>query len=191
MINDLARGRKNCESVKKYGLSKSTLTTLAKGKEILAAASQSGNKKRRRLHKAAFKDAEDVVLKWLLDARARDLPINWPLLKAQEEKFVFLLDSPDGWLHHFKACHSVVSNAFIRQAISVTAANVDHWLEENVAIMHQYPAWDIYDADETVLFFQMLPWTIPVAKGDKCTVGRTECKSIDEVWAVWWMAGVV
>nr|XP_050030129.1 zinc finger protein 287-like [Dermacentor andersoni] len=68
---------------------------------------------RKRLQKATYADVEDSLLKWFLDARARNFPIRGPLMLFKAKDLAFLLDFQDfspgnGWLHRFKLSHRII-----------------------------------------------------------------------------------
>ncbi|KAH6945609.1 hypothetical protein HPB50_009293 [Hyalomma asiaticum] len=106
ILNELAQGAKNCELVKKYGVSKSTISTILKNKDKIISA-DANSTDRKRLRRATYADVEEALLKWFVDARARNIPISGPMMLAKAKDFAFLLDFPDfcpgnGWLHRFK-----------------------------------------------------------------------------------------
>ncbi|KAK8769643.1 hypothetical protein V5799_013892 [Amblyomma americanum] len=108
-LKELSEGAKNCELVKKYNVSKSTISTILKNKEKITS-SEANSTVRKRLRKATYADVEDALLKWFVDARARNIPISGPMMLGKTKDFAFLLDFPDfspgyGWLHRFKVRH--------------------------------------------------------------------------------------
>ncbi|KAH6948811.1 hypothetical protein HPB50_026545 [Hyalomma asiaticum] len=128
ILDELAQGAKNCELVKKYGVSKSTISTILKNKDKIISANANSTD-RKRLRRATYADVEEVLLKWFVDARARNIPISGPMMLAKAKDFAFLLDFPDfcpgnGWLHRFKAYYRrrVVERMLI--AVDRPAANL-------------------------------------------------------------------
>lgn len=103
-LKQLSSGSKNSDLVTKYGPSKSTVSSIPNSKaKMLVSATLKGETNKKHLQGVAYKDVGDGVLQWLLDARARNILINGPLLKSQAEKLAFLLDYPvpkpgDRWL---------------------------------------------------------------------------------------------
>nr|XP_054921444.1 N-fatty-acyl-amino acid synthase/hydrolase PM20D1.2-like [Dermacentor andersoni] len=106
MLKEVCQGAENCELVKKYNVSKSTISTILKNKEkITSSAANSTNRKH--LQKITYADVEDALPKWFTDARARNIPISWLMMLGKARNFAFLLDRPgfcpgNGWLHLFK-----------------------------------------------------------------------------------------
>ncbi|KAM7311571.1 tigger transposable element-derived protein 6-like [Ixodes scapularis] len=164
ILQELSAGVKNGDLCKKYGLSKSTISTIAKDKEkIMAAMSMNGDRSaRKRLRHAAYKGVEDSLFKWFLDARTKNVPISRPLLLGKARDFAFLLNftefSPgNGWLHRFKECHGIVYKSIVGEAASVDIERAEQWLVDNLDEIYSYSERDVYNADETALFNQMRP----------------------------------
>ncbi|KAH6945491.1 hypothetical protein HPB50_008758 [Hyalomma asiaticum] len=117
ILNELAQGAKNCELVKKYGVSKSTISTILKNKDKIISA-DANSTDRKRLRRATYADVEEALLKWFIDARARNIPISGPMMLAKAKDFAFLLDFPDfcpgnSWLHRFKVRHGIVFKSIV------------------------------------------------------------------------------
>ncbi|KAH6947021.1 hypothetical protein HPB50_016723 [Hyalomma asiaticum] len=85
ILNELAQGAKNCELVKKYGVSKSTISTILKNKDKIISA-DANSTDRKRLRRATYADVEEALLKWFIDARARNIPISGPTDAGQSER---------------------------------------------------------------------------------------------------------
>lgn len=176
IVTELSQGAKNCELVKKYNVSKSTISTILKNKEKIAS-SDANTADRKRLRKATYADVEDALLKWFVDARARNIPISGPMMLGKAKDFAFLLDFPDfcpgnGWLHRFKVRHGIVFKSIVGEARSVSDQDVANWLATNRAIIASYAEQDVYNADETALFYQMLPDKTHSMKGESCAGGK-------------------
>ncbi|XP_049275472.1 tigger transposable element-derived protein 4-like [Rhipicephalus sanguineus] len=176
ILNELAQGAKNCELVKKYGVSKSTISTILKNKDKIISA-DANSTDRKCLRRAIYSDMEEALLKWFVDARAQNIPISGPMMLAKAKDFAFLLDFPDfcpgnGWLHRFKVHHGIVFKSIVGEAASASDQDVASWLEANRDTILSYAEQDVYNADETALFYQMLPGKTNAMKGDTCAGGK-------------------
>ncbi|KAH6936237.1 hypothetical protein HPB50_015029 [Hyalomma asiaticum] len=88
------------------------ISTILKNKDKIISA-DANSTDRKRLRRTTYADVEEALLKWLVDARARNIPINGPMMLAKAKDFAFLLDFPDlcpgnGWLHWFEVRHGIV-----------------------------------------------------------------------------------
>lgn len=87
IVNKLFQGAESCDVVKKYGLSKSTISTILEDKEKILSSSISADPTRKRLWKAMYTHVEDTPLKWFVDARSRCIPVSGPLMLLQSKGF--------------------------------------------------------------------------------------------------------
>ncbi|KAM7306471.1 hypothetical protein ISCGN_010174 [Ixodes scapularis] len=144
ILQELSAGAKNGDLCKKYGLSKSTISTIAKEKEIMAAMSMNGDSSaRKRLRHAAYKDVEDALFKLFLNARTMNVPVSGPLLLGKARDFAFLLNftkfSPgNGWLHRFKERHGIVYKSIVKEGASVDIERAERWLADNLDEIYSY-----------------------------------------------------
>lgn len=178
IVKDLNQGAKNCDLDKKYDLCKSTISTIYKDREkILSAKINADPSTRKRVRRATYADVEAALLKWFVDARARNVPLSGPLMLSKPRDFTFLLDVLDfnpgnGWLHRFKQRNGIVFKAVVGEAASVNTDDVDAWFCENVPTIASYCEKNVYNADETALLYQMLPSKTHTLKGDTCSGGK-------------------
>ncbi|KAG0428291.1 hypothetical protein HPB47_024716 [Ixodes persulcatus] len=98
---------------------------------------------RKRLRHAAYKDVEDALFKWFLDARTMNVPISGPLLLGKARDFAFLLNftefSPGNrWLHRFKERHGIVYKSIVGEAASVDIERAEQWLADNLDEVYSY-----------------------------------------------------
>nr|XP_050023958.1 tigger transposable element-derived protein 6-like [Dermacentor andersoni] len=78
-----------------------------------------------------------------------------------------------GWLQRFKERHDIVGSAVSGEAQSVDREAAVAWVETNVGqLLEKYSAKDLFNADETALFYQMLPQKTLALKGERCQGGE-------------------
>ncbi|KAH8035597.1 hypothetical protein HPB51_007832 [Rhipicephalus microplus] len=111
-IQEVDAGVKKTEVALKYGLTKSTLTTILKAKDKLQNNASRFAPDRKRLREAAYPDLENAVLLWLKRARSSNLPINGPILREKAEELFLRLGiedfkCSDGWISRFKERHGL------------------------------------------------------------------------------------
>lgn len=145
-------------------------------------SSQASSMDRKRLRKATYADVEDALLKWFVDARARNIPLSGPMMLGKAKDFAFLWVFPEfcpgnGWLHQFKVRHGINRlygfKLIVGEAAPANDEDVGTWLEKKkTATISSYVERDVYNADETALFYQMLLDKTPAMKGDTCTGGK-------------------
>ncbi|KAH8022347.1 hypothetical protein HPB51_023400 [Rhipicephalus microplus] len=111
-IQEVDAGVKKTEVALKYGITKSTLTTILKAKDKLQNNASRFAPDRKRLREAAYPDLENAVLLWLKRARSSNLPINGPILREKAEELSLRLGiddfkCSDGWISRFKERHGL------------------------------------------------------------------------------------
>ena len=94
----------------KYGIPKNTLSTWIKNKEkIFESMKTQGNKsKRRRLKQKTFANLDDLIFKWFLTVRSRNVAVLASILKTKAKEFSEKINIKgfqvsDGWLDLEKA----------------------------------------------------------------------------------------
>jgi hypothetical protein len=60
-------------------------------------------------------------------------------------------------ISHFKQCHGLVFKKLARESAAVDTNSTDLWFKRLPELLEGYVAHDIYNADETGLFFNCLP----------------------------------
>lgn len=132
IIRDIRSGTKNADVAKKYDLLKWKISTILKDENKLHTLTNlSGDEnKQKRLHEATYKDVDDALFKWFLDARGENIPISGPMLIKKADDIAFLLGHQDlkpggRWLQRFKECHGIIYRAVVGEAVAVNedAAN--------------------------------------------------------------------
>ncbi len=114
------------------------------------------------------------MVKWLTQAWACDVPISGPMLKesalklAKELGMETQFKCSDGWLDHFKSRHHVTFRVISGEATAAPKEAMDEWRQTLPQLLEPYHPRDVFNADETGLFFQLLPDATYTFKGDTC-----------------------
>ncbi|XP_040063746.2 tigger transposable element-derived protein 4-like [Ixodes scapularis] len=179
IIRRVERGEKKTEVAASFKIARSTLGTILKNKPaILQKARDRPNADGKRIWAPAFDRVEKALYAWFLDIQARNLPVSGPMLQQKAKDFAFLLDVQDfrggsGWLQRFKERYDIVGKVVAGESRAVDNESVKKWIAENwPAITEQYRTCDIYNTDETALFWQLLPSRTLARQGEKCHGGK-------------------
>ena len=79
----------------------------------------------------------------------------------------------DGWLDRFKKRRAITFRIVSGEANSVPKDIVDDWLcNELPSLLEEYDPKDVFNADETGLFFKLLPDRTYTYKGNNCHGGK-------------------
>ena len=136
------------------------------------------NENQKRMNRVKFKALDDAVLLWLQEMRGKNIAINGPLLLEKATEFAHHLGetsfrASQGWLTKFKQRHGVICKVVSGEAAAVDSEVTSTWLRTTLpTLLSRYSANDIYNADETGIFFEMLPNKTLAFKGEKCSGGK-------------------
>ena len=87
--------------------------------------------------------------------------ISGPILQTKAEKLAAELGFDDfkcstGWLSRFKERHNIVFKTVSGESAVVDGDVVASWKNNLGALIHDYETKDVFSADETGIFFQLL-----------------------------------
>uniref|UniRef100_H3AE17 HTH CENPB-type domain-containing protein n=1 Tax=Latimeria chalumnae TaxID=7897 RepID=H3AE17_LATCH len=109
-----------------------------------------------------------LCFSFLKNARAQDVPVSGPILQIKAEKLATGLGHTDikcsnGWLDGFKEGHLIT--------FCVICGEV--WRDTILPrVLQQYNPENVYNADESGLFYRLLPHMSLVLKGETCNARK-------------------
>ena len=78
-----------------------------------------------------------------------------------------------GWIHRFKIRHTIVQKHVSGEAASVSEETVASWQEVTLpSLLADFAPEDVFNVDETGLFFKLLPDSTLAFKGETCHGGK-------------------
>ena len=167
----------NAQICREFDLPSSTLYTILKEKEKIMKAHNNGDFDRdcKKLRTADFADVDNALIIWFKQARSQQVPISGPILMEKAKEIAEHMGLPSfsgstGWLDRFKSRHGIVFKNVCGESASVSTTSTDEWKESNLKkILEDYSPSDIFNADETGLFYRCLPSRTPATKGETCS----------------------
>jgi hypothetical protein len=123
-----------------------------------------------------------AVFEWFVSARAKAVPVSGTLIQAEAlvtEKKLGKDDfkASDGWLESFKRRHNIVFNSVCGQANDFDMQTVTEWKAKTEDLVAGCEPRNVFNGDETGLFFRMLPMKTVTVRGEKCTGGNVKRKT--------------
>lgn len=161
---------------KEHHIPRTTLNDILSSKQVIEEADCEG--KRKRIRKSKFDEIEDVLVRWLKHARAQNVPISSVTLKEKAKEIAEELNIEDfgasnGWLERFKVRHCLSFKTICGEAAAVDVDAVDDWKNSVLKeILSRFDASNVFNLDETGLFYRLLPDKTLSFKGEKCTSGK-------------------
>lgn len=177
ILEDLANSKQSQTDIaRKYGIPKTTLSSIIKAKEKIFNVEAAPDKKRTR--EAKFPNLEVALIAWLRKMRGKNIPIDGKILKEQADTYALRMDiedfkGSDGWLQKFKNRHGLSFNKVCGESAAVNQETVKDWKECQLKeLLSKFPPEDVFNADETGLMWQLLPDRTLTFKGETCNGGK-------------------
>ncbi|XP_041372694.1 tigger transposable element-derived protein 4-like [Gigantopelta aegis] len=169
-----------------FGIPKSTLSTILKQRETILSKCQSSefNTARKRIRTSEFQDVDDALFLWFKSARNKNIALSGPLLMQKADELAAKLGhvnfkANNAWVERFKQRRGIISKAMHGESAAVDQEVVDNWLTSQLpnylAVFHPK---DSFNADETGLFYKLVPQRTLQLKGEQCHGGK---KSKDRI----------
>jgi hypothetical protein len=179
VVMEVERGLKPSEVARKFDLPTSTLHTILKSKIQIKSDFQSNkNPSNSKVRVSPFANLEEFLIEWILDLRERNVPVNGLVIrnKAKEVGPRFGFESfvaSDGWFNRFKQRHNLIFKIVCGEEGAVARDPVNQWKNETLPeILKKYEPHNVFNADESGLFFRALPNKTFNLRGQKCTGGK-------------------
>ncbi|XP_039386738.1 tigger transposable element-derived protein 4-like [Mauremys reevesii] len=180
IILQLEKGTKPADLNRQHGIPANTISGWKKKADVIKQMYEKSvfDPARKKLRVAEHKDVDDALFQWLTNTRATKLPVNGPLLMEKADILAAKLGHPDfkasqGWLDRFKKRHNIVFKAICGESAAVQQEQVDSWLKTQMrTILDTYETWNIFNADETGVFWKCLPDKTMAFRGEACHGGK-------------------
>ena len=93
IIKAVESGRKKGDIAREFGIAPSTLSTILKNKSDIKTKFELAKFEptRQRFRNATYEDVEEALLRWFNANRAKNLPINGPLLREKADQLATLV----------------------------------------------------------------------------------------------------
>ena len=172
--------RSQKEIAEKYGVSIATISLILKNKMSLQSTSKKvQNLSQKRQHTSTAPDVDEALFTWFCRASTtQGISISGDILK---EKVLFFarslnvenFNASDGWLGRWKTRYNVVFKKAQGEKRDADTPTSETWLKETLPnILSRYSESDIFNADETGLYYRLLPDRSHVLKGENLAGGK-------------------
>ena len=140
-------------------------------------AGERTDRKYAKFRKVGYEEIDKVMWEWFTRARAKNIPVSgkliqeWALMYATEFGHSAFTAS-NGWLEKWQKRHNVRMAVLSGEAADVDASIVSDWSSRLQSMCDGYALRDIFNADETDLFFRALPTRSLAIKGEEAKGGK-------------------
>lgn len=189
IIQQLDRSVQAKRVAQNFGVSESTISSIKKNKEkILASVAESVHEvKKKTLHKPQNEEMEKQLYNWFEFQRSKQCPISADLIKAkakdifrkihpEKEESAFV--ASNGWFDRFKRRHGIRFLTVSGEKLSADLSHITPFIHRLRGKMHEMGITEnqLYNADESALFYRLLPKRTYVAASEKSAPGRKTSK---------------
>ncbi|XP_074136042.1 tigger transposable element-derived protein 7 [Sminthopsis crassicaudata] len=169
-----------------FGISKSTFYDIKKNRKLILdfVLKQDmplvGAEKRKRTTGAKYGDVDDAVYMWYQQKRSAGVPVRGVELQAAAERFAQCFGRTDfkastGWLFRFRNRHAIENRKVCgEQILNSVSENAEPFRQKLSLIIKQEKLClaQVYNGDETDLFWKSMPENIQANKKDICMPGQ-------------------
>lgn len=162
-------------------ISTSTLATIVKQRaEIEKASAECGGKSskiRKSMKVTPLSVFESDLVEWFNIVRAKKIAISGPMIKEKalqlaEKHNLKDFSASNGWIDRFKKRYDIVQKKVCGEKADVNENVVKDWEEKLLSLIEGYSPSNIYNADETGLFYDLQPDKTLCYKNEKCFGGK-------------------
>lgn len=177
-IKEVEKGtKKKSEIAKAFGIPPNTLSTYLKNKDKILGCESESVKGRKRLREPENPDVDQCVLKWFKQTRDKKIPVSGPLVRSKAEQFATDLGKSNfkastGWLDGFKERNKISFKFVCGESGAVNQQLADQWKRDLEQMIEDRNPKDIFNVDETGLFFKCTPNKTLAFKDEKCHGGK-------------------
>lgn len=166
----------------KFGIKQSTLSTyISKTEKIKEQFSNLDCLlKKKRLRKTNFDDVDAALLIWFKQKRHAGISLNGELLKLKATEFATACGHEVGeqgitmsWINRWKYRHGISCKVMSGEGNDVDSEVVEDWVKGRLrGILEKYNQEDIFNIDESALFWKLLPCRTLAFQSEKVYGGK-------------------
>ncbi|XP_065282735.2 tigger transposable element-derived protein 4-like [Dermacentor albipictus] len=179
IIKQVVSGRSQADVSKEFGISKQTVSDFLKNKDkILEAAEKPSGAQKKNASQGVHPKLEEALVVWLNSMTAKRLPVSGCILKEKAETLAVQMNIEDfkfsdGWLRNFKHRNDLKFKKMCGESGAVDSAVIEQYRNGKLqSLLQQFSADNVFNCDETGLFYKMLPERTLAFAGDPCHGGK-------------------
>lgn len=129
------------------------------------------------LKTSVYQQVNEALYIWFLQQRSTGAPVTGPIIQAKAKILSKLIDvnsnfgASDGWFSRWKKRYGIRFLSITGEKLSSNKAAAEDYIEKFAGVRHGYSPQQIYNADESGLFFKQLPKKSYVSKNEKSAPG--------------------
>jgi hypothetical protein len=175
LIKYLEAGNSERKAAEAFKVSKGSVSNIKQRKEEYLSQYEDDNMPKdrcRKMKKTENEDVNELVWTWFKKARSMNIPLSGPLVQEAAKSFAEKLgketfQASKGWLESFRNRHQIEFRSLHGESESADPSSASEFLSRLGEICDGYRPEDIFNADETALYFKAPPQKSLVEKYKK------------------------
>lgn len=178
IICRLENGESSSFLAKEFGVGHSTISMIFKNKNRIKESFNSNVLKPKRLRKSRQENVDQALIQWFKITRNKGIPVSGPMLQEKANVFaahfgILDFNCSASWISRFKVRHNIVAGKIVGESVSVDQNSTTNWLMSVWPnLRRQFSNDEIFNADETGLFYKLMPDRTLKFKGENCSGGK-------------------
>ncbi|KAK6166482.1 hypothetical protein SNE40_023159 [Patella caerulea] len=178
VINLSEQGQSGRQIAESIGVGRTQIQNILKRKaEVLEEYQVCAPDRKRVKRVTGSEDVNTLVWEFFKDCRQRNAPVNGPLLQTKALQFAENLElenfkASNGWLRSFLSRHNIVFGCMSGERADVDMGVVDDFKSKVPHLCSGFLPKDIFNMDETGLFYKDGSRKTVHVKGDDCAGGK-------------------
>ena len=165
VLDKIEKGQSCCPVAEELGVGRTQIQNIVKNKKDILkqwADGESSSKMYTKVRKTGYEEIDKVLWDWFTRARAKNIPVTVRLIQERaimyaSELGIDQFSGSNGWLEKWQKRHNVRMVVLSGEAADVDPTVVSDWSERLKTICQGYALKDIFNSDETGLFYRALP----------------------------------
>jgi hypothetical protein len=162
------------EIAKKLGCSQPQISSISKNRDAIQAEFESCSNPELKRHRSGKAPVVESALKeWFSNARSKDIPISTNILQEKAEDLASKMKITDfsatgGWLSRWKHRNNIGFKKMHGEKKDADQEAADQWINNILPqLLETYSPENVYNADETGIYYRALPDGTLTFKTDK------------------------
>jgi hypothetical protein len=179
ILDRLESGTTGTDLAKEYGVAKSTISAIKKNRDMILLSWQNNcsSERKRAIRSDDANNLNSKMMDFYHLCRQKNIPLTGAILQEKAKKIAGSMGLSDfkasnGWLEKFRLRNNIHSCVLSGESADVDTAAVSSFKSRVPFIIADYSPENIFNADETALFFRALPKRSLVQRGDNTHGGK-------------------
>ncbi len=167
--------------VDKYNVSKSSAANILQRREEFFSdyASNSNKGVKRKHNDESGQTIDQLVFDWFTVQRSKQIAISGPILQEKARQIAKdlghlsgVFKASNGWLEKFRIRHAISFRMICGESAPVDNSTVEEWITRLLTLLDGYDAKDVFNTDETGLFYRATPDRSLALSKEDCKGGK-------------------